>query len=165
MTDSNGDRKPCTLDRFDLTGRSIKKWRVPMVKALLSKCKELFGRLNDASATPLPGADESIKEQAKKSPGKLQNLANAKLEEAPVQNELRIAQTEKAYAEAELARATARREHVETAHREIDLYERLAELTKGKPLPRIVDQNGKEILIVADVAKLLEDARSHEQAE
>lgn len=153
------------LDRFDLTGRSIKKWRVPLVVEFKAKCKALFDRLHAASKKTPPGADHSVKDQAKTTPGKLLNLADAKLEEIPLENQLRIAETEKAFNEAELARARIRRERIETAHRQLDLIERLRELTDGKPLPRIVDQDGNEVIVVADIVGLLEEARSKETTE
>jgi hypothetical protein len=134
--------------------------------------KGLFGKLYELSKKTPPGADQSVAQQAKEASGKLLKHVDAKLEEMPLENELRKveaqarqAETAKAFAEAELAREQAKHAKVETAHRTLDLYERLKQLTDGKPLPVIVDQDGHEVIVVADILKLLEQAKPSETAE
>lgn len=155
-----------SLDRYDLTGRDLTKWRPNRFGRLIKKIRELLQRGRDAE---LPATDKTIGDHTREVPGKALDLADAHLRKQTIENQLREAETRRAYAEAEMTKAHAAKLRAETSRTKVQtareiaaLVKELRQLTDGKPPPVVIDQDGREVILLADMKELLgaTDARS-----
>lgn len=153
------------LDRYDLTGRDLRKWRESTKTSLLARLRRLFRKVEKSQ---LPESTKTIGDQARETPGKVLKLVDSHLDRIPIENRLRQTQTEKAFVETELAKVQIKREYEELRKtraeanlKELQLYERLVELTKDKPLPKIIDADGNEVVCLADLVQQLSQNRAN----
>ena len=140
--------------------RDIRRRRRTQKRSLWQMIKDVLGRLRDVK---VPASDETLGEQAKKTPGKALRMGDAYLDERPIQNELRVAQTEKEYAKVKLLRAQKKlvdqqtsRERADTVLKELEILQRIERLREVNRLPRVVGQDGREVIVLSDLTRLLE---------
>ncbi|MEO1279727.1 MAG: hypothetical protein AAFV77_12290, partial [Planctomycetota bacterium] len=115
---------PGELDRYDMTGKDLTKWREGRVREYLAKVKALFTKVR---AHKVEGDEQTLEQHARSIPKKVIDLGDATLTKLDTERQLSQAKTEQAFAEAELARIEAERVQKETAERErVEALERRA---------------------------------------
>ncbi|OHB68104.1 MAG: hypothetical protein A2V70_05035 [Planctomycetes bacterium RBG_13_63_9] len=167
------------LVRFDLTGHTVREWTVRAREGLTGLLRQVF---KSVAATQIPNTEKTVGDKAREVPQRIIEHAEGRLEEIPVKNALNKALTDKAFAEAEaeairadLLREQTRKTAAEAEGQEIQnereriklekerrqavVEEELIELTRGRPMPRVMGLGGEEIVVVADVP-LLEHSAS-----
>ncbi|MEE8450449.1 MAG: DNA-directed RNA polymerase subunit alpha C-terminal domain-containing protein [Thermoguttaceae bacterium] len=169
---SESGRESRSLERYDLTGHKIRGWTVRARGRLAA----LFGRLvhfgRRAAATTLPGSEQPVGDKAKKLPAKGLDFVEAQIDKTGVENQLKIAQTETEFYEQELLREQITKARAETAKiesetkgqhldnlaRQLEIQERIAEITEGKTDVRIVSNDGEPAIVFGNIPAL-EDFR------
>ena len=130
-----------SFERYDLTGNRIRMWTIAARRALASTFRRLVRIGNVASETQLPGTEEKLGDKAVKVPGKGVEFLEAHIEKAPIENQLKSAQTQTEFLKQELireqidnTREDTRAKKLNNAAREVEIRERLEEITIGKTI-------------------------------
>lgn len=144
-----GDPLPAqSLERYDLTGRKIANWRVPIRKKLL----DALSLIRRIGSKKLPGTAERVEDKLKTAPGKAVEFIEERAKKDAIENRLKIAQTQTEYLRQETeklqqqlllekireTRAKAFGQELENEKRRIEAIERIGEITRGKPPLQII---------------------------
>jgi len=150
-----------SFERYDLTGDKVGKWTVSARQRLVDFIHRVikFGR--SAKDTKLPGTDESLGEKAANIPGKGVTFLEASIEKTSVDNQLKTSQTETEFFKQELIKEQIAKLKVErrgqqlaNLEREIEIQERIKEITNGRTDVNITWDEDEPIVIVGNVEGL-----------
>lgn len=158
--DGDSDQLPQTslFRRFDLTGQRIKHWTVDARHRLVKRFRRLFEFIRSQGDKPLPGADQTIAEAAKDAPASYVKFIKSKLEESAIDNRLKEQQAETEFLQQELLREQARMTRAQTRGQqldniqlEIEIRQRLAEITKGRGDVSFISGEDGPVVIIGNL--------------
>ncbi len=156
-----------SYERYDLTGSRIRRWTVKAREKLMVslRCLKVAGKR--AATEELPGADGTLVEKAKTAPGKGVEFLEGKLEQVPVENRLKSAQTETEFLKQELLRtqiantaadtakkaAETKGQELDNVQKEIEIRERIAEITSGKTEIHVLEFGDSKSVVFGNIPK------------
>ncbi len=161
-SDQPGDRSLApseSFERYDLTGNKIRRWTIAAREKLASGLRALFRFSRAAADAKLPGTDETLGAKGRTLPGKGIEFLEAHVEKAPIENQLKVAQTETEYLKQELLREEIRNKRADTrgkqlanAEREIELQSRLKQLIHGRARSYLLNDGDEPIVVIGSLS-------------
>lgn len=152
-----------SFERYDVTGNRIGKWTLAARANLAAAVSQVFRFGKMASKIQLPGTNEELGEKVQNLPGKGVEFLEAQIDKAPIENQLKSAQTQTEFLRQELlreqianTREDTRGKRLSNAERELELRERLLEITQGKTDVHLVTDGDNEIVIIGSLPNLTE---------
>ena len=147
-----------SFERYDLTGSKIKKWTENKRKWLGDCVDKVFAFCSNTADKTLPGNDETIKEKTVKLPGKGAEFLESKLDQIPIENQLKLAQTETEFLKQEKIREEIKKTREErkelqlsNIERQLLVAKRIDEITEGKTNYHITWENGEPTVIFGNI--------------
>lgn len=154
-----------SFERYDLTGRQIGGWRVTVRETLVAVLKKVRLLGKAASEIQLPDTTEQLGDKVKKLPGKAVVFLESQIQKAPIENQLKSAQTQTEFAQQELIRAQieniredTRGKKLSNLERELVILERICEITQGWTGIHFMTDGDDEIVVFGAVPNLPEDS-------